>query len=109
MLDCVAKKIDCLVTCIWKLVFKKCNRSDTADFSKKTDLANVKSDVDYLVFISANKYFKFISDTKFICGNLKECQKKSIENITTSDSNFAPTLINFYPLRDVTFIGQCTV
>ena len=29
-----------------------------------------------------------------IGGNLKECQKKNIENITKSDNNFAPTFVN---------------
>ena len=29
-----------------------------------------------------------------IGGNLTECQKKNIENITKSDNNFAPTFVN---------------
>ena len=35
-----------------------------------------------------------MSPLKIICGNLMECQKKSIENITKSDSFFAPTFVN---------------
>ena len=27
----------------------------------------------------------------------------------TSDSNFAPTLINYYPLRDIQFNGHCLI
>ena len=27
----------------------------------------------------------------------------------TSDSNFAPTLINYYPLRDTQFNGHCLI
>ena len=44
-----------------------------------------------------------------------ECQKKSIENITTSDSNFAPALVNFYTLPYlktlpyVKFNGHCFI
>ena len=32
--------------------------------------------------------------------------EESIENIATSDSNFAPTLINYYPLQNITFSGN---
>ena len=32
-----------------------------------------------------------------------------IENIDTSDSNFAPTLINYYPLSDIKFNGRCLI
>ena len=32
--------------------------------------------------------------------------RKYIENITASDSNFAPTLINYYPLPDIKFNGH---
>ena len=35
--------------------------------------------------------------------------EESIENIATSDSNFAPTLINYYPLRNITFSGNCLI
>ena len=46
---------------------------------------------------------------KFIHGNLKDCQKKTIKNIATSDSNFAPTLIGYYPLPDIKFNGHCLI
>ena len=32
--------------------------------------------------------------------------EKSIESITTLDSNFDPTLINYYPLLDIKFNGH---
>ena len=35
--------------------------------------------------------------------------RKNIENITTSDSNFAPTLDNYYPLPDINFHGHCLI
>ena len=34
---------------------------------------------------------------------------KSIENITTTNQNFAPTLINSYPLPDAKFNGHCLI
>ena len=33
----------------------------------------------------------------------------STENITTTDNTFAPTLINFYPLPDAKFNGNCLI
>ena len=35
--------------------------------------------------------------------------EKSIENISASDSNFASTLINYYPSPDVKFNGHCLI
>ena len=35
--------------------------------------------------------------------------EKSIENITTSDSNFTSTFIDTHPLTDVKFNGHCLV
>ena len=34
-----------------------------------------------------------------------ECQKKSIENTTKSDGNFAPTFVDYYSLPDISFNG----
>ena len=39
----------------------------------------------------------------------KEFLKESIENITTSDNSFAPTLINYYPLPDIKIDGHCLI
>ena len=41
-------------------------------------------------------------------GNLMECQK-SIENITKSDNNFAPTFVDHHLLRDMNFNGHCLI
>ena len=41
---------------------------------------------------------------ELIHGNLLECQKtqvKNIENITESDSNFAPTFVDHHLLPDI--------
>ena len=35
--------------------------------------------------------------------------EESIENITTSDHNFAPILINYNPLPDIKFNGHCLI
>ena len=45
---------------------------------------------------------------RLICGNLMECQIKNIENITKSDSNFAPTFVD-HVLSDVNFNGCCLI
>ena len=37
------------------------------------------------------------------CGNLMECQKKVLKNITESDSNFEPTLVDHHLLPDILF------
>ena len=44
-----------------------------------------------------------------IGGNLTECQKKNIENITKSDNNFAPTFVNHDSLPDINFNGHCLI
>ena len=41
--------------------------------------------------------------------NLMECLKKSIENITKSDSNFAPTFADHHLLPDMNFNGHCLI
>ena len=65
---------------------------------------------NYLVFIPAKKYIKYFSGTTRIGlwksnGMLEE----SIENITKSDSNFAPTFIDHHLLPDMYFNGQCLI
>ena len=41
------------------------------------------------------------------CGNLMECQKKVLKNITESDSNFEPTCADHHLLPDMNFNGHC--
>ena len=63
---------------------------------------------NYLLFISANKYFKsFSCTTQIYSWKSKGMSEGSIENITTSDNTFAPTLINSYPLPDVKLGENC--
>ena len=57
---------------------------------------------NYLVFIQATKCFKLFSGTIETClWKFHGMSKESIENITTSDNSFAPTLINYYQVQDL--------
>ena len=42
-------------------------------------------------------------------GNLLECREESIENITKSDSNFAPTFVDHHVLPDINLNGLCLI
>ena len=44
-----------------------------------------------------------------ICGDLKECQKKNMENITKSDTNFAPIFVDHHLLPNINFNGHCLI
>ena len=51
------------------------------------------------MFLSTKNYFRFFTNTyKVYSRKSKGLSEKSIENITTSDSNSALTLIYYYPL-----------
>ena len=61
----------------------------------------------YLLFIPANKYIKYFNDTTRIeSWKSNGMSEKSIENITKSDSNFAPTFVDDNVLPDVNFNGH---
>ena len=65
---------------------------------------------NYLVFLPAKKYIKYFSGTTRIeswksNGMLEE----SIENITKSNSNFAPTSVDHHVLPDINFNGHCLI
>ena len=63
---------------------------------------------NYLVFIPANKCIRYFTGTIRI-ESLKSnrMSEESIENITKSDSNFAPTFVDHHLLRDMNFNGHC--
>ena len=63
---------------------------------------------NYLVFISAKKYIKYFSVTTRI-DSWKSNIEENIENITQSDSNFAPTFVNHQVLSDINFNGHCLI
>ena len=65
---------------------------------------------NYLVFIPANKYVKYFTGTTWIeLWKSNEMSEKSIENITKSDSNFAPTFVDHHVLPDVNYNGHCLI
>ena len=65
---------------------------------------------NYLVFIPAKNYIKYFSDTTRIeSWKSSEISEKSIENITESDNNFAPTFVDHHLLPDVSFNGHCLI
>ena len=65
---------------------------------------------NYLVFIPAKKYNKYFCDTPRI-DSLKSnvMSGENIENITKSDSNFAPTFADHHLLPDTSFTGHCLI
>ena len=59
---------------------------------------------NYLVFIPAKKYIKYFSGTTWIKSwKSNGMSEESIENITRSDSNFAPTFVDHHLLPDMNF------
>ena len=65
---------------------------------------------NYLVFTPAKKYIKYFSGTTRIeSWKSNEMFEESIENITKSDSNFAPTFVDHRLLPDMNFNGHCLI
>ena len=65
---------------------------------------------NHLIYFSYKKYFRFFTNTsKVLSWKSIELSKEIIENITTSDRDFAPTLINCYPLPDMKVNGICLI
>ena len=62
---------------------------------------------NYLIFIPAKKYIKCFSvTTRIESWKSNTMSEESSENITKSDSNFAPTFVNHHSLPDMNFNGQ---
>ena len=63
---------------------------------------------NYLVFIPAKKYMRhFHPTTRIYSWKSNGMSEESIENITKSESNFAPTFIDHHFLPDMNFNGHC--
>ena len=61
-----------------------------------------------ILFVSNKKYIKFFTKTsKIFKWKPVGYAEENVSNITTSNSNFAPALINYYPLPDIKFNGNC--
>ena len=58
----------------------------------------------------AKKYIKYFSGTTPIDSwKSNGMSKENIENITKSNSNFAPTFVDHRVLSDINFNGQCLI
>ena len=65
---------------------------------------------NYEVFIQAKKYVRYLSGTTQIdLWKPNRMSKENIENITKSDSNFAPTFVDHHVLPDINFNGHCLI
>ena len=65
---------------------------------------------NYLVFIPAKKYIKYLyGTTKIYSWKSHGMSEENIENITKSGSNFVPTLIDHHVLPDKNFNGHCLI
>ena len=63
---------------------------------------------NYLVFIPAKKHMKYFSGTTRIeSWKSNGMSEGNIENITKSESNFAPTFVDHQVLLDINFNGHC--
>ena len=61
---------------------------------------------NYLVFIPDKKYIKYFSGTTRIESRKSNGMlEEGVENITKSDSSFAPTFVDHYLLPDMNFNG----
>ena len=62
----------------------------------------------YLLFILGKKYIKYFSDTTWIeSWKPNRMSEESIETITKSDSNLAPTFVDLHLLPDINYNGHC--
>ena len=65
---------------------------------------------NYLVFILAIKCIKYFHGTTQIYSwKSNGMSEESIENITKSDSNFAPNFVDHHSLPDINFNGHCLI
>ena len=65
---------------------------------------------NYLVFIPPNKYIKYFTGTTWVeSWKSNGMSEESIENITKSDSNFAPTFVDHHLLPDMNFNEHCLI
>ena len=65
---------------------------------------------NYLVFIPVNKYIKYFTGTTRIeWWKSNGMSEESMENITNSDSNYAPTFVDHHLLPDMNFYGHCLI
>ena len=62
---------------------------------------------NYLVFILAIKYAKYFhATTQIYLGKYNGMSEENIENVTKSESNFAPTFVHHHVLQDMNLNSQ---
>ena len=62
------------------------------------------------MFVLAKKYIRYFSGTTWIDSwKSSGMSEEDMENITKSDSNFAPTFVNHHLLLDINFNGHCLI
>ena len=65
---------------------------------------------NHSVYFSHKKYVKFFTNTsKVLPWKSIGLSEENIANIAISNSNFPPTLINYYPLPDIQFNKNCLI
>ena len=65
---------------------------------------------NYLVFIPAKKYIKYISGTTLIESRKSNgMSEENIENITKPDSYFAPTFVDHHLFSNINFNRHCLI
>ena len=65
---------------------------------------------NYLVFMPAKKYIKYFSGTTRINSwKYNGMSEENIENITKSDSNFAPTFVDHHVVLNINFDRYCLI
>ena len=65
---------------------------------------------NYLVFMPAKKYIKYFSGTTRINSwKYNGMSEENIENITKSDSNFAPTFVDQHLIPYISFNRHCLI
>ena len=65
---------------------------------------------NYLRFIPANEYIKYFhATTQIYSWKSNGVSEESIENITKSDCNLAPTFADHHVLPDINFNGHCLI
>ena len=65
---------------------------------------------NYLVFIPAKKYIKYLSGTTQIDSwKSNGMSEENFKNVTKSDSKFAPTFVDHDLLPDINFNEHCLI
>ena len=65
---------------------------------------------NYLIFTPALKWIKYFHATTGVYSMKSNgMSAENIENITKSDSNFAPSFVDYHVLSGITFNGYCLI